>query len=64
MPADSRDTEEFVDKLAETGKLYEQYLQLTEIAQLGRLSRLSQAPVAAVPPPTNVPLTLTIQTGT
>jgi len=30
---------------------------------LKRLSQLSEAPAAAEPPPTDLPLTLTIQTG-
>jgi len=63
VPADTPDTQEVLTTLAETGKLYEQYLRLSEIAQLGRLSQLSDTPVAAEPPPTNLPLTLTIQTG-
>lgn len=63
MPADTRDTHEVLNMLDETARLYEQYLQLSEIAQLGCLARLSQAPASVEPPPTNVPLTLTIQTG-
>ncbi len=63
VPPDNRDSQAVLDKLAETGKLYEQYLHLSEIAQLSRLAQLSEAPTAAEPPPTNLPLTLTIQTG-
>jgi hypothetical protein len=62
VPADNQDTQAILDQLAETGKPYEQDLHLSEIAQLSRLAQPSAAPTAAEPP-TNIPLTLTIQTG-
>jgi len=66
VQANDADNQKVLDKLAEIGALYEEYLELSRVAQLGRLAQLAQLaepPAAAVPPRTDLPLTLSIRTG-
>lgn len=66
VQADDADNQKVLDKPAEVGALYEEYLELSRVAQVGRLAQLAQLaepPAAAVPPRTDLPLTLSIRTG-
>ena len=47
------------EQLAETEKLYERYLELAELADLAQLAQ-EQSEAEQTPPPTDLPLTVTI----